>query len=161
MSNVLTSLRTGLACCEKMIFMRHVVCNLTSINFKDLKNEYIFFPPSISLISKLWLWTVFSHGNAISVNIMLCPLSLFLSYSNQIFLPISLSLVLYLRLWVLFPHSSYLQFGVSIFPVQFIRILTFFYFPHFYFFGFILFLLSPVLLQSPLFSLASKASFHP
>lgn len=91
MSNVLTSLRTGIACCEKMIFMRHVVCNccMSIINFKNLQNEYkfltLFFFPFYFTDFKIVIVSCFWHGNAISVNIMLCPLCLFLSYSNQIF----------------------------------------------------------------------------
>lgn len=81
------------------------------------------------------------------------------------FLPISPSLVLYLRLWVLLPHSSYLQFGESIFPVHFIRILTFLYFPHYIliFFGFIIlffvfFFLSPVFFSGSSLFLTFKSS---
>lgn len=88
MSNVLTSLRTGIACCEKMIFMERVVCSLTSINFKNLLKEYyyfLFFPPFYFTDFKFVIVNWFGHGSAISVNIMLCPLCLFLSYSNQIF----------------------------------------------------------------------------
>lgn len=171
MSNVLTSLRTGIACCEKMIFMGHVVCNLTSINFKNPLNEYNFFffllPPPFFYFTdfKIVIVNCFRHASGISVNIMLCLLCLFLSYWNQIFwlfsayfsllsalsqtLSSSLSFFLSPVWCIYFSCTFYKDFNFLVFsPLQF-------------FFCFILFLLSPVLLQSLLFFLPLKTPFHP